>query len=269
MASRVFVLVSCFEIPGSGFLRRIRGFYPDSRDTVARFESVRRIQSLNRELAKRGRCNLDRLNKSRARAMVHLAFVCELYLQQVSKGLFFLREHPEHADSWQEQCIREVLCKKGVLQVGCDQCMYGQQTIEGQPIKTPTGFMGNCPASMKLLQKRCQGRHGMCSRHGGGQHQPCLGKIAQRAAIYHDKLCETVLRGLAQQLAQDRRIRPGEHGINIAMQEGNDYVEQAHTAEAMGETSRNEDGASDDRSVPGEVAPSADDPASAKHGSTI
>ena len=147
--------------------------------------------------------------------------------------------------------------------------MYGQQTIEGQPIKKPTGFMGNCPALMKLLQKRCQGRHGMCSRHGGGQHQPCLGKIAQRAAIYHDKLCETVLRGLAQQLAQDRRIRPGEHGINIAMHEGNDYVEQAHTAEAMGETSGNEDGALDDRSVSGEVAPTADEPVSAKHGSTI
>ena len=112
-----------------------------------------RIQSLNRELAKRGRCNLDKLNESRARAMVHLEFVCELYLQQVSKGFFFLHEQPEHADSWQEQCLREVLCKKGVLRVGYDQCMYGQQTIEGQPNKKPTGFTGNCPALMKLLQQ--------------------------------------------------------------------------------------------------------------------
>ena len=169
--------------------------------------------------------------------MVHLRFVCGLYLQQIAKGLYFMHERPEHADSWDEDRIQEALCKPGVCRVGCDQCMYGQETVEGQPVKKPTGFMGNSSVQMKLLQTRRRGKHGMCSRHGGGRHQPCLGKVALRAAIYHNKLCEAVLRGLAQQLALDRRIRPGESVVNVAMHEGGDYVKDAHTAEAMGEKS--------------------------------
>ena len=55
----------------------------------------------------------------------------------------------------------------------------------------------------------------------------CLGKIARRAAIYHDIICEAILKGLQKQLQRDRRARVGETGTNIVMTEANDYVNDA------------------------------------------
>ena len=71
--------------------------------------------------------------------------------------------------------------------------MHGQESESGNPIKKPTGFMSNAPQLLNALNKRCFGRHGLCSRPSGGAHQNCLGKVARRAAIFSDMMCEMIL----------------------------------------------------------------------------
>ena len=39
----------------------------------------------------------------------HLQFVCELYRDQVRRGVWFLHEHPIGASSWRERCVLDVM----------------------------------------------------------------------------------------------------------------------------------------------------------------
>ena len=70
-----------------------------------------------------------------------------------------------------ERCVLEVLQLTGVKRITADQCQLGQQTDDGEPDKKPTGFMSNCEDILSRLHRRCSGKHGWCSRPGGGQHQ--------------------------------------------------------------------------------------------------
>ena len=158
------------------------------------------------------------------RAMIHLEFCCKLYQRQVDKGLYFLHEHPALATSWDEACMKRLLARSGVERIVADQCQLGQETDKGEPIKKPTGFLSNSPELLKALHHRCMGRHGQCSRRKGGNHAPCMGQTAKRAAIYHDRMCEAILRGISSQMRADRRVHDGEIGTNIVMTSGNDFV---------------------------------------------
>jgi hypothetical protein len=68
----------------------------------------------------------------------------------------------------------------------------------------------------------------MCTRDKGGRHAECLGKKAQRAAIFQDELCLAILRGIKRQLISDKRMRPGEAYIvqesEAIMLDGDDEV---------------------------------------------
>ena len=59
---------------------------------------------------------------------------------------------------------------------------------------------------------------------GGGVHQPCLGKVARRAAIFSDAMCEIILCGFSAQMKADRHMREHEHGVNHVMLDGSDEV---------------------------------------------
>ena len=185
-----------------------------------------------------------KMEENRARALVHLRFACQLYLKQIARGGYFIHEHPSSADSWSEPCVQEVWAMTGVRRVIGDQCIFGQATEEGAPVKKPTGFLTNSPEMAIELEKRCQGKRGECSRPGGGRHAPCLGKVAQRAAIYHDKLCEAILRGLSKQMRADRKQRDMEVGMlagDAAIQDGDDCVHE------IVEQLRNHEGQDQDR----------------------
>ena len=120
-----------------------------------------------------------------------------------------------------------VLALNGVRRVRSDQCQHGQESELGNPVKKPTGFMSNAACLLEALDRRCFGRKGLCSRPGGGEHQNCLGKVARRAAIFSDQMCETILRGISLQLKSDRRLRSLEHGIchvDATVLDGDDYV---------------------------------------------
>ena len=182
--------------------------------------------------------NIQNLNKMRRdpaviekeyeKARVHLKWCCRLYQAQIDRGAYFLHEHPAGATSWKLPEVLEVLAREGVRRIVADQCQFGQQTDTGDPLKKPTGFMSNADELLKTLDKRCFGKGGLCTRPKGGRHAECLGKKAQRAAIFQDELCLAILRGFKAQLIADRRMRPGEVGViqdgRGAVMDGDDEV---------------------------------------------
>ena len=92
------------------------------------------------------------------------------------------------ARSWDEPCIQEVLKITGVHKIVADQCQLGQEDDWGDPIKKPIGFMSNAPELLEELNRRCFGRNGLCTRRNGGRHVQCIGKVAQRAAIFQEEM---------------------------------------------------------------------------------
>jgi len=163
--------------------------------------------------------NPEAIRRARIQATVHLNFVAELYEVQVQAGRFFIHEHPLAATSWQVPAIARLKQLSGVQVVHADQCQYGAQIQSGEykgwPIKKPTGFMSNSEAILARLSAVCAGIGRRCSRPQGGEHRPCSGIHARRAAIYPPKLCRAILRGITDQLRQDKKLVPGCHGIQV------------------------------------------------------
>ena len=155
---------------------------------------------------------------------VHLEFCCSLYRKQIARGAYFLHEHPQGATSWREPCMQAMLQLSGVRRVRCDQCQFGQESETGNPVRKATGFMSNAWHLLDIINRRCFGRKGFCTRPQGGRHQDCLGKVARRAAIYSDEMCEAILSGMKAQLVSDRRARDGEIGVHCVMDDGDDEV---------------------------------------------
>ena len=123
--------------------------------------------------------------------------------------------------------ITNPLRQEGVDKINADQCQLGQQTDSGDPLKKPIGFMSNAPHLLNKLNRRCFGRHGICSRPQGGRHVECLGKKAQQAGIFQEELCIAILRGFKDQLFRDRRMRNGKLSmvdIDGIMIDGDDEV---------------------------------------------
>ena len=73
--------------------------------------------------------------------------------------------------------------------------------------------MTNAPTLAEELHRRCGGKNGICSR--GLQHQPCQGPEAVLVAIYPDQLCRAILRGIVNQLHEDKLLVKGGFGPNI------------------------------------------------------
>ena len=64
--------------------------------------------------------------------------------------------------------VDEVLRQSTVGRIVADQCQLGQEDDNGDPIRKPTGFMSNSPILLRHLNRRCFGRHGLCSCPAGG-----------------------------------------------------------------------------------------------------
>ncbi len=43
------------------------------------------------------------------RAEIHLKFSAQIYREQIEGGRFFTHEHSDHAGSWNERCVSEIL----------------------------------------------------------------------------------------------------------------------------------------------------------------
>ena len=97
-----------------------------------------------------------------------LQFSVDVCWDQISRGKFFLHEHPATASSWDLPGIRELAEHPGVSIVTGDMCRWGmhlpeessnQGTEHSVLVKKPTKWMTNCSALASLLGVRCTGGH--------------------------------------------------------------------------------------------------------------
>ena len=162
--------------------------------------------------------NTAKAQADKKNAIEHMNFVISLYIEQVQAGRYFLHEHPKNASSWNLPAMEELMKVSGVLLSHADQCQYGAQVahgpLKGRPIKKPTGFLTNSKSLNEILQRTCSGTGGVCSR--GGSHVHCTGRIAKEAAIYPRGLCQAVIKGIVDQLKQDRLLKSGCFGVQVA-----------------------------------------------------
>ena len=83
-------------------------------------------------------------------------------------------------------------------------------------MRKPTGFMSNSAAICEELDRKCHGRHGLCSgRHAveGKPHGSCTGKTAEHAEKYSDVLCRCILKGISKELHDSGLCVDGEVGM--------------------------------------------------------
>ena len=95
--------------------------------------------------------------------------------------------------------MEDLLKQAGVWTVNADLCMYGMTvTCKGvtKPAKKPTRFATNAWCVAEALGRRCDKSH---------EHIDLLEGRAAQAAVYPRKLCETISKAVAQQIAFDRR----------------------------------------------------------------
>ena len=159
--------------------------------------------------------NKAALDRAYARATVHMEFVAGLCAEQAAAGRYFLREHPSGASSWGLTAVKALQELPGVTHVNADQCQYGATAVSGRrrggPVKTPTGFFKNSLELARALGRQCAGgaQSGQCSRPRGGEHVPCIGRVAREAAIYPRGRCRGILKGATEQMKADRLLMAG------------------------------------------------------------
>lgn len=135
----------------------------------------------------------EKVDMQQRKAMVHLAFCCRLYKEQLSQGRYFLHEHPTPASSWKVKCMSGLARDPMVLTAEIDQCAYGltSRDAEGEALaKKPTRFLTNSKALKQALSMKCQG----CKRHV----QLVEGR-ASAAQEYPKAPCRAVARGIIEQ----------------------------------------------------------------------
>ena len=130
--------------------------------------------------------------KKRA-AEEHVRFYVQLYRLQISRGRYFLHEHPDGATSWDLQMMADMEKIKVVIRVQTDQCMSGLTTeVKGvvQPARKRTGFLANSPCIGEELRRKCDGSH---------EHFTPMEGRASEAEEYPPALCKAVCRGIQKQ----------------------------------------------------------------------
>ena len=102
------------------------------------------------------------VRKELVRARAHLEFCMKLHAEKHCAGRYFLHDHQAQAASWQEAKVIELLQIEGIYRTAVDQCEYGMEDSEQQPIKKPTSFMTSSKCLAEELSRRCGGENGNC-----------------------------------------------------------------------------------------------------------
>ena len=133
----------------------------------------------------------------------HLEFCCKLYEIQWREGRYFMHEHPESASSWQEECVKQLLHRHGVVRVVGDQCRYGLTSHDGRregTARKSTGFLTNSPCIAKRLSLRCPNT----TTYKKHDHIILTNGHAKAAEVYPSGLCRAVCKGLLEQNEVDK-----------------------------------------------------------------
>ena len=121
----------------------------------------------------------------------HLQFCVLLYNDQLARGKDFLHEHPAGASSWREGCIEVLASKSNVSTTVGHMCRYDMTLDDGSgrklPIMKPTRWMSSSEPMLQRLNSKCKRDH---------KHGSLLDGRAAEAAIYPEKLCIEILKGM-------------------------------------------------------------------------
>ena len=96
-------------------------------------------------------------------ARTYLEFSCKCYAKQNSSGRIFVHEHPAHADSWSEKCIKDLLRLEGIHRAELDMCQFNLQTTDKDGtmglVKKSTSLLTNSSTMARMLSRKCCGGH--------------------------------------------------------------------------------------------------------------
>ena len=130
--------------------------------------------------------------------IAHVKLCMQLYRIQIDNGRYFLHEHPSGAWSWKLPDVDKLMRIPGVMHRTGHMCPHGMTSVDAQGedlVLKPTRWMSNSAALLDEVAKRCAGGH---------RHVQLVNGRARAAAIYPQRLCYAILRGLRQQLTNDR-----------------------------------------------------------------
>ena len=155
-----------------------------------------RLQELNKHMYRNSTQWLEQFQLRMEQAKRYVRFCTQIYEYQRKQGRFFLHEHPWLATSWSLNEITNLLKHDDVLRVQTHMCQFGMTSRIGGvgselgPVLKPTGFMTNSPYIARELARLCPRDH---------KHVHLVGGRAAEAAIYPEKLCVAICRGLSIQ----------------------------------------------------------------------
>ena len=160
--------------------------------------------------------NISRMKPEQVKAIIkegitHLLFCIRLYWIQLKAGRHFLHEHPWGAWSWKLPEVQELLNHASVKLGKGHMCVHGMTATDTKgtaPILKATGWMTSSNFILQELAKQCT-NNGSASDH---RHASLEQSRAAGAAIYSDKLCYAILRGLRKQLCSENTMNVGELG---------------------------------------------------------
>ena len=126
-------------------------------------------------------------------------------------GRYFLHEHPWGAWSWSLPEIRDLRNEPGVKLARGDMCAQGMKLRDEKgeaPVLKATGWMSNSDLILQELSAKCTTNgcpndHRHCDLHDGR---------AAQAAIWPEKLCYSILKGLRKELRKTGVMHEGEIG---------------------------------------------------------
>ena len=154
--------------------------------------------------------NVSRMNPQDVRDKIreglrHLLFCIELYKIQIQGGRYFLHEHPWGAWSWKVPALTQLMSMSGVHAVKGHMCahgMYIEQPAGGDPKLAfkPTGWLSNSPHILSELNKQCSNLRDNPQHYH--EHSSLQQSRAERASVYPEQLCYSILRGLRHQMSE-------------------------------------------------------------------
>ena len=155
--------------------------------------------------------------------IIHVNFCVQLYHKQIKNGGYFLHEHPWGAWSWQLPAMKALMECEGVQLGKGHMCRQGMhvKTKEGDlPVLKATGWLTNSPAILQEMAKLCK-NDGSSSDH---KHASLENGCAAKAAVYPEKLCYSILRGLRKQLVDSNIMIEGEIGTVCEDTEEKEFI---------------------------------------------
>ena len=134
----------------------------------------------------------------------HLRTSIRFYKTQYDSGRYFLHEHPDGAESWDDEEMQALQRLPGVFTVNGPMCHFDMQLdtrYRGcHRVYKKTRFVTNSRFLAELLDNWCKNEVQGKEVH---RHLHLIGGIAKRAAAYPPKMVAAVLKGIKLQMRED------------------------------------------------------------------